>query len=363
MPAKIFLAEDDLELSAIICETLNKEGYDCRGFSNPREALEACRLEEIDLLLTDLKMPEMNGIELAQRTLEAQPDTRVIVITGYSTLTTVIDAMRAGIDNYILKPFRSEELLFNVRRSIERRRMVLMNRRYQAGLEQMVAEQTEQLVERHKKLCRSQLESIFAIGNIIEARDAYTRGHTERVTVFAVALAEKMGWSEQLIRELGVGSPLHDIGKIGVPDSILKKKGRLTFQEMEMMKLHPEIGYEMVKGSEMAPGTVEAIIFHHERYGGGGYPFGLEGKNIPETGRLMAICDAFDAMTSDRVYRPALPLETAIGEMKKESGSQFDPEMTTAFLELIKEGTLDATIIRRGMKREFEKLISRLTAV
>jgi HD-GYP domain-containing protein (c-di-GMP phosphodiesterase class II) len=227
----------------------------------------------------------------------------------------------------------------------------------------MVVEQTRELSERYGRLSRSQFESIFAIGNIIEARDAYTRGHTERVTLIAVALAERLGWDEERIRALAIGSPLHDIGKIGVSDSILKKEGPLTFREFEQMKYHPEIGYRMVENSRLASVAVGCILYHHERFDGEGYPFGLKGEDIPEEGRLMTICDSFDAMTSDRVYRPALPLERAVGIMQEGSGIQFDPHMASLFLQMIEKGSFDSVLVREEIREEFERLVTRMTEV
>jgi len=361
MNETILIAEDDADLSESLSETLEREGYNCFSFTDPRDALSAAQEEEIDLLLTDLKMPHIDGIELARQVKSRQPDVRVIVITGFSTMKTVIDGLRIGIDSYILKPFRTEEIIFNVGDALERLRLIRENRLYRAGLESLVVEQTRELSDRCNKLRRSQFESIFAIGNIIEARDAYTRGHTERVTYFAVALAERCGWPEERIRDLSVGSPLHDIGKIGVPDSVLKKEGPLDFHEMEMMKQHPEIGYQMVRGSDFASTSVGCIIFHHERFDGGGYPFGLRGADIPQEGRLMAICDAFDAMTSDRVYRPAMPVDKAISVLRECAGTHFDPEMTDAFLEQIESGKLDPVLTRKEIREEFAHLVTRFT--
>ncbi len=363
MEETILIAEDDLDLSESICETLRKEGYRCLAFANPLDALETANRVDIDLLVTDLKMPHIDGIELARNIKSLQPDSRVIVITGFSTMNTVIEGLRLGIDGYILKPFRSEEILFNVKKSMERRRLIRQNRSYQAGLESMVVDQTRELVDRYGRLSRSQFESIFAIGNIIEARDAYTRGHTERVTLFSVALAERYGWPENRIRELAIGSPLHDIGKIGVPDGILKKKGPLNFNEFEHMKLHPEIGYEMVKNSDLPSVSVGCILFHQERYDGKGYPFGLKGEDIPEEGRLMTVCDAFDAMTSDRVYRPTMPVERAMDIVREYAGTQFDPHMAEQFLQLIDAGAFDRLLYLEEIREEFEQLVARMTEI
>lgn len=359
----ILIAEDDAALNEAMSESLRRRGFECVACTDPRGALEHARTGKISLLLTDLKMPHIDGIGLCERVHELQPDARMVIVTAYSTIGTVLDALRMGIDGYILKPFREEELILNVENALKRRRLILDNRRYQEGLEQMVEEKTRQLMSHQRELSYSQVLNIFAIGNIIEARDVYTRGHTERVTYFAVELAERLGWRENQIVDLGIGSPLHDIGKIGVPDEILKKQGPLTFREFEIMKKHPEIGYRMVRGTDLAPLTVGCIIYHQERFDGRGYPFGLAGENIPPEGRLMAVCDAFDAMTSTRVYRPALPVEKALQIIRENMGAQFDPEMGRAFLELVDKGAFDGIISETAIKADFEALISRLAGL
>lgn len=357
---KILIAEDDSDLNATIQEFLSGHGYRCASFTDPRKALISLKQEEYDVLLADLKMPHIDGIHLASQALEVSPDIRVLILTAYSSMHTVVEAIRLGVDNYILKPFSPRELLFQVQRSLERRRLVVENQKYQRGLEQLVEDHTRELLHRQRELRISQMESIFAIGNIIEARDYYTRGHTERVTLYAVAVAQALKWERRKIYDLGIGSPLHDIGKIGVPDRILKKEGPLTFEEHERMKEHTEIGYNMVRGLDFAPGTIACILYHHERYDGKGYPFGLDGDDIPEEGRIMAICDAFDAMTSNRVYRKAMSSHRALEIVEENIGLQFDPTFARVFINLFKTQKIRNYLNETDITKEFNEFVVQL---
>jgi putative two-component system response regulator len=363
MNNKILLVEDDSELNASIRHLLEKHGFTCHSYEEPTPAIDAIAGDNYDLLITDLKLPHFDGITLARKALAVRPDLRTLIITAYTSMPSVIDALRLGVDNYILKPFSSEELIFQVERALERRRLTLQNQQYQQNLTQLVEERTAQLVERQRELSTSQMENIFAIGNIIEARDVYTRGHTERVTLYAVMLAQTLGWDDQRIHDLGIGSPLHDIGKIGVPDSILKKNGPLTFEEYEMMKDHPTLGYELVRGTDLPIGTTACILYHHERYDGKGYPFRLGGEDIPVEGRVMAICDAFDAMTSSRVYRKAMDIPKATAIVKENAGTQFDPHLADAFCELVAQGRINAFLFEADLSQQFEELLSELTRI
>ena len=360
MAGKIVIAEDNKDLNKSLADLLKMEGYQCSNHVDPHEALEDIRSNDFDVLVTDLKMPGLDGIELSEKALRLQPDLRVIVMTAFSSMPSVIKALRLGVDNYILKPFNVKELLFQINRSIEKKKMVLENRRYRKGLENLVQEMTHDLLITQQNFSVSQLESIFAIGNIIEARDFYTRGHTERVALYACATAEAMGWDARTIYCLGIGSPLHDIGKVGIPDAILKKPSGLTDDEYEKMKEHCLIGYEMVKDTNFPVGIINCILQHHERYDGKGYPFGLKGKNISKEGRLLAIVDAFDAMTSSRIYRKGMPVEKAINIIKNEAGAQFDPQYAQVFLKLHKEGVIQNILEREDYIIEFKKLVNNI---
>lgn len=363
MHREILLVEDDIELAGSVCDFLKSRNIECNYFADPREAVATARECKYPLLITDLKLPHINGIELAAKIRAHQPEIRVLIITAYSSMPTVLEALRLGVDNYLLKPFSSRELIFHVDRALERYDLVKQNQRYQKNLEQMIQERTNQLTHRQQELRTSQMENIFAIGNVIEARDPYTRGHTERVTLYAVSLAEAMGWDRSTIYALCIGSPLHDIGKISVPDAILKKNGPLTTIEYDIMKDHPGQGYDLVKDTDLHPSTVACILYHHERFDGRGYPFGLKGENIPPEGRIMAVCDAFDAMTSNRVYRKAMSTEKALEIVRQNAGAQFDPEIAKVLIDLVEENP-DANLFNEGdISEEFNTLVAQLIEV
>lgn len=358
MIGRILIAEDNHDLNKSLGDLLNMEGHLCSNYLDPQEALSNLKDNDYDILLTDLKMPGLDGIELTEKALKIRPDMRVIIMTAFSSMPSVIKAIRLGVDNYILKPFKVKELLFLINKSLEKKKLVLENRRYRKGLENLVQEMTHDLLTTQQNFSASQLESIFAIGNIIEARDFYTRGHTERVALYACATAKAMGWDEKKIYGLGIGSPLHDIGKVGIPDAILKKPGALTNEEYEKMKEHCIIGYEMVKDTNFAVGIINCILQHHERFDGRGYPFGLKGNNISQEGRLLAIVDAFDAMTSSRIYRKGMPMEKALSIIQEEAGKQFDPKYAKAFLSLNEKGTIKNILEKEDYINDFKVLVS-----
>jgi len=361
MSTSILVAEDDVSLATTIEELFSENNLDCVVHNDPLDALDHLNGNQVDILLADLKMPNLSGIELANKAKQINPDLRVIIMTAYSSLKTAIEALRMGVDSYVLKPFSSEEILWRIRRSMEMHGLIKENRDYQDNLEERIYAQTQEMLTKQRELRHSQIENIFAIGNIIEARDVYTRGHTERVTLYAVGMAEASGWSKRRIRELGIGSPLHDIGKIGIPDKILKKDGKLTFEEYERMKNHPQIGYEMIRLANFPKGAVSSILYHHERYDGKGYPFGLKGEDIPEEGRIMAVCDAFDAMTSTRVYRPAMPVEKACAILKEGAGTQWDPDYVNLFLSLLEDGYFEFLKDESAAHEMYYRLVVRLT--
>lgn len=361
MATQLLVAEDDTNLSRTLEDVFESEKLQCKIYNDPRDALQFVRGNDVEVLLADLKMPHIDGVELAQKVKKLKPDVRVIIMTAYSSLKTVIEALRIGVDSYILKPFSTEELLFRVKKSLEQFELVRKNNEYQDHLEEMIYKQTQEMLIKQRELRYSQIENIFAIGNIIEARDVYTRGHTERVTLFAVAMAEAEGWTKKEIRELGIGSPLHDIGKIGIPDDILKKDGKLTFEEYECMKNHPQLGYEMIRLAEFPQGAINSILYHHERYDGKGYPFGLAGEDIPKEGRVMAVCDAFDAMTSTRVYRPAMPVEKATSILREGAGGQWDPRYIELFLNMLEEGHFEFLDNEINTHEMYYQLVVRLT--
>ena len=243
-------------------------------------------------------------------------------------------AKPAPADDYLLKPFEKDQLYMSVRRALEHRRLTLDNKRYQTELERLVAERTEQLTGALAELEHSYDYTLEALGGALDLKDKETEGHCQRVTAFTIAIAKGMGISREELRHIARGAFLHDIGKMGVPDWILRKPGPLTEEERAIVRKHCDIGFEMLRRIPFLKEPAEIVLSHQEFFDGTGYPRGLKGEEIPLGARIFAIADTLDAMISDRPYRSALPLEAAKEEIQRCSGTQFDPKVVQVFLML-----------------------------
>ena len=342
---KVLIVDDETNIRELLVWILAREGYKCRTAENGLQALEMLRSEEFDLLITDVRMPKMDGIQLIEKALELQPNIAILLMTAYPELDTAVKALKMGAFDYIVKPFairEIEHLLFSVRRALDIRRTKLENIEYQRNLERMVKERTDQL----RKLF---FKSITSLAQALEARDRWTRGHSKRVAEISVKIGEEIGLSREDLEQLNLAGQLHDIGKIGIPDEILRKPGPLTPEEFCVVKEHPEIGYQILKPLfEERPGlesgsdinVLEVILHHHERFDGTGYPSGLKGEEIPLGSRILLVADAYEAMTSDRPYRKALPLKRAIEEIRRNAGTQFDPQIAELFIWMCSKGKI-----------------------
>jgi putative nucleotidyltransferase with HDIG domain len=241
--------------------------------------------------------------------------------------------MEKGAYHYVAKPFKLAEVSLVAKRAIKERKLILQNKEYQRGLERMVAERTSELKKTLEALDKTYIDTLRTLVTALDRRDEGAQGHSLRVVQYSLKLAELMGWgNEEQLKILEYGALLHDIGKIGIPDSILKKPGELTKAEWEVMKTHPEEGYKIIHNIEFLEEAAQFVLHHHERYNGSGYPAGLKGDEIPITSRIFVVVDTFDAMTTKRRYRDAATFEEAINEIKKCSGTQFDPKVVEAFL-------------------------------
>ena len=290
--------------------------------------------EEFELMLSDLMMADLDGIGLLERTKEKYPDMPVVMVTAVHDISVALAAIRNGAYDYLLKPFEREQLLNTVSRALENRRLKVENRTYQTNLESLVKARTEQLQAAFRDLERSYDITIEALVDALDARDSETGGHTRRVTLFTIAIAQAMGLPREQIAVIARGAFLHDIGKIKIPDSILRKPGKLEPSEMEIMKEHAYHGYQMLKKIPFLAEAAEIVYSHQERFDGTGYPRQLRGAEIPLGARIFSIADTFDAITSDRPYRAAQTDEAARTEIRVWSGRQFDPEIVRVFLEM-----------------------------
>jgi len=330
--AKILVVDDEEAIREVISTLLEAKGYLCTVCSNGRLALEAFRKDTFDLVLSDIVMPEMDGLKLLAELRQDDPDVPVIMVTAMHDISIALEAIRAGAYDYILKPFERDQLHLSVRRALEHRQLVIENRTYQADLEHLVAERTQQLSIALQDLEQSYDYTLEALGGALDAKDAETEGHCQRVTAFTITIARCMDVDRGLLRHIARGAFLHDIGKMGVPDQILRKPGPLTADEREIMRRHCEIGFAVLERIPFLKEAAEIVLTHQECYDGSGYPRGLKGEEIPLGARIFAVADTLDAMISDRPYRKALPISAARAEIEKYSGTQFDPQVVKVFL-------------------------------
>src|SRR6201998_3841284 len=325
---RILIVDDEPYVRAVMSAMLEICNYSPVLVSNGLEAIE--RLEKdppYDLVLSDIMMNGLDGIALLERVRNAQPDVPMVMVTAIHDIGVAIAAMRKGAYDYLLKPFEKEQLLATVKRALEYRRLVQQNSIYRHNLEQLVMARTEMLRHAMSDLERSYDITLEALGDALDLKDAETEGHSKRVTAYTIALARAMGVDSEEMRTIARGAYLHDIGKMAIPDAILRKPGALTEAETEIMREHCFRGYQMLQKIPFLSEAAEIVYSHQEKYDGTGYPRRLKGNEIPLGARIFSIADTLDAITSDRPYRPAQPVGAAREEIKKWSGRQFDPSV------------------------------------
>jgi putative nucleotidyltransferase with HDIG domain len=332
----VLIVDDEEPIREIIASLLEVHGYCCASAPNAIAALPMIDADpaRFRLVLSDIIMPEMNGLVFLERLMERHPGMAVVMLSAVQDVRVALDAIRRGAYDYLVKPFEKDQLYFVVDRALERRRLIEDNRRHQQHLEELVADRTRKLEEALAQLERSYDFTLEALGSALDLKDSGTEGHSKRVTAFAVAIAQAMGLDLEQIKTIARGAYLHDVGKIGVPDSILHKPGPLNEEERELMRTHCERGFEILRRISFLEQAAEIVLSHQEYFDGSGYPRGLQGDRIHLGARIFAVADALDAMISDRPYRSALPLEHALTEIRTMAGTQFDPEVVRAALSL-----------------------------
>ena len=333
-PEHILIVDDEEAIREVVSTLLESQGYRCTLAANGLLATQHLKSDSPDLVLSDMVMPEMDGLKLLEFIRARDKDIPVIMVTAMHDLSTALDAIRCGAYDYILKPFEKDQLYMSVRRALEHRRLLRENRNYQRNLEKLVDEQTAQIRGALQQLESSYDDTLEALGGALDLKDAETEGHCKRVTAFTLAIAKALKVDVSQLPEIARGAFLHDIGKMAIPDQILRKPGPLTPEEQEIMRTHCAIGYDMLSRVPFLRDVAKIVLAHQERYDGTGYPNGLKGEDIPLGARIFAVADTLDAMTSDRPYRSALSLEQAKAEIARCSGTQFDPKVAAAFLSL-----------------------------
>lgn len=329
------VADDEAHLRRVLVRLMQGEGFTCHEAANGRIALEILGSVPTTLLLSDLHMPELDGMGLLREVRERQPDTAVIMITAVADVATAVSALSVGAMDYLTKPFHLDEVRARVRQALEKRRLILENRGYQLGLEARVAAQAHRLEALF-------LASIQSLADALEVKDPYTHGHSLRVSDYSAAIAKTIGLSAAAVRQIEIGGRVHDIGKIGVREAVLNKPGPLTEDEYRHIMTHPVVGWRILSGLlDDVPMALNVVRWHHERFDGTGVPDGLVADAIPIEARIAAVADTFDAMTSVRPYRPGVPLPETLAELRRCSGAQFDPVCIGAFFDALDSGTIE----------------------
>lgn len=336
MPAaRILVVDDEEHIRQVVSSMLMIANYKCIQASSGLEALVLLESgDQFELMLSDLVMPDLDGLRLLERSKEKFPDMPVVMLTGMDDISVALGVIRNGAYDYLLKPLDREQLLATVRRALENRRLRLQNRAYQTNLESLVDARTEQVSRALKELECTRDITLEALGEALNLKDAETEGHSKRVTAFTIAIAKQMGCSKDRIDVIARGAFLHDIGKMAIPDSILRKPGALTPEEASIMREHCFLGYSMLNKISFLKEVAEIVYSHQEHWDGSGYPRNLRGEEIPLGARIFSIADTLDAITSDRPYRPKQSLAAAREEIKRCAGTQFDPGCVDVFLKM-----------------------------
>jgi len=347
---KILIMDDEIPILEYLRRTLKYLGYTSVITTDTAEkALEILKGEDIALLLADIHMPGMGGLWLIEKVKEFNIDTNIIVITASQNLEDAIMALNIGADRYILKPMHMGDIAHVIKNVLEKRRLIIENREYQRNLEHKVEERTKELQQAldalkisQKKIKSSYIESIQRLTAAAEYKDEETGSHIKRVGLYTKVMAEELGLPSEQVEIIYIASPMHDLGKVSVPDHILLKQGPLTPEEFEVMKQHTIIGAKILQGSgsEFIKTAENIALTHHERWNGTGYPYGLKKEEIPLESRIFAIADVYDALRSKRPYKPSVDHETTFriitkGDLKS-SPDQFDPELLNIFKKIHK---------------------------
>ena len=337
---KIIAVDDEEGIIDSLSVFLRRSGYTLVGCTNPMEAIERVKNEHFDLMLLDFIMTPVHGDQVVEEIRKFNQELYIILLTGYKDLAPPLETIkRLSIQGYCEKSDKFDQLLLLIESAIK-------------SIDQMriIKQINDELKESRDNLEKAYLESIEILRQTVEAKDTYTRGHSDRVSEYSVLIGKYMGLSEEDLHTLKIGGLFHDIGKIGIPDSILLKETKLTDDEYSEIKNHPAIGKHILSGATIFQDIIPIVYYHHEKFNGKGYPKGLAGEEIPLFARIAAVADTFDAMTSRRSYRDELPLQVVIDEIRNCSGTQFDPKIANVFLDILENHYEQIAEIREKYK-------------
>ncbi len=372
----ILIVDDDPFVQNMMRQVLARHGYSAVSASDGRSALEQIAVKAPDLIMLDLSMPGLNGFDVAGEIKQnaATCDIPVILITGMASVDNHVRAMEMGVDDFMPKNAANAEIIARVRAHLKVKQLKDQVKHHQHTLETRVAQRTDQLNKTLKQLRETSLETIFKLMVASEYRDNETGAHIKRMGHYCAAIAQEMGLGSKTVELILFAAPMHDVGKIGIPDSILLKPGKLDDAEWALMKTHTTIGADILSGSRIRAVRLGEVIArsHHEKWDGSGYPIGLRGGRIPLVGRIVAVADVFDALTSERPYKSAFPVEKAFGIIAAERGMHFDPRVVDAFFAIqeqileIREANQDdqgnALFCMQQLQNEAERMTSRPNA-
>ena len=335
MPARILAVDDNPQIVDLTVRFLKGFGYDAFGMSDPREVADMVRSINPEVCILDIQMPFLSGSELLDSIKSIDYLTEVILLTGMNDTLLAVDLMKRGAADFLLKPLEPKQMEVAVARALEHRRLVVENTAYKLNLERLVEERSKALSDALRNLSDLHGATLETLATAIDLRDQGTSGHSRRVADMTIQVVKRMGINNGELVQIEHGALLHDIGKLRIPDSILWKPSELSPEEWEIMRKHPEYGFEFVQKIGFLKEAADIILSHHEKFDGTGYPRGLKGKEISFGARIFALVDAIDALLYDRPYHRGTAFSTACAEIRQRSGSHFDPELVEPTLALL----------------------------